>query len=447
MFYRFLVMFYTNKLGDNIEPNLNSQYWKFFDKHYMTIIDIEIKNFSNNIIKDIFSPFGNYFFSKVDNNFNPIEFFKNFENRTTIDKIQLSNEKLMLLDKLQDIENTVKYIKDNISNNNSALEYYLNKEIGKTLNSNNSNNSKIQNIEKNVLSHIYIKPIISLYIDKQNGDIAFNEQEHKYWNVKTNEFYKSVTGIIKPFIKPFDTDYFSKYEAIKRIKTNTFDDYKNKCGGYKNVVSNFEFEMNNIEKIKYEKLTIDVQKEWLDKSNKSSNQGTQIHKYKENLVKENNTYVYGGLTYQVLNKPKHYDLLEKKAYIIPEVLVYSHTYKLAGQIDLLMLDLSSIDKTFILADYKTNEKIDMQNNYNKMLSPLNHLDDCDYNKFNLQLNLYSFLVQETFNKDLICEKMDIIHLKQARQESVFENMELTEKIIPCKFMIKELKSILAGLNI
>ena len=55
-------------------------------------------------------------------------------------------------------------------------------------------------------------------IDKQNGNIAFNAECHKYWNV-TDESKKfiSVTTLIEKFGQPFDKDFWSAYKALEKL--------------------------------------------------------------------------------------------------------------------------------------------------------------------------------------------------------------------------------------
>ena len=45
----------------------------------------------------------------------------------------------------------------------------------------------------------------NIEITKQNGNIAFNEQSHKYWDVTNpSKKFTSVTTIIEKFGQPFD---------------------------------------------------------------------------------------------------------------------------------------------------------------------------------------------------------------------------------------------------
>ena len=54
--------------------------------------------------------------------------------------------------------------------------------------------------------------------DKINGDVAFLEGPHKYFNVKDPSItYISVTTLIEKYGKPYDKEFWSKYKALERI--------------------------------------------------------------------------------------------------------------------------------------------------------------------------------------------------------------------------------------
>ena len=56
-------------------------------------------------------------------------------------------------------------------------------------------------------------------IDKRNGNIAFNEAYHRYWNVNdASKKFISVTTLIEKFGQPFDKDFWSSYKALEFLK-------------------------------------------------------------------------------------------------------------------------------------------------------------------------------------------------------------------------------------
>ena len=68
-----------------------------------------------------------------------------------------------------------------------------------------------------------------------------------------------------------------------------------------------------------------------------------------------------------------------------EKMVFSMEYRLAGTIDAIF----QRGREILIVDWKTNEAIHKRNNFGQhFLPPANSLEDCEYNKYMLQLNLY-----------------------------------------------------------
>lgn len=76
---------------------------------------------------------------------------------------------------------------------------------------------------------------------------------------------------------------------------------------------------------------------------------------------------------------------------------------LAGQVDLIVKDTrpETLDKIYII-DYKTCKQLRLSSDYKKkMLDDFNHLDDCEFNHYSLQLSLYKMLYGNPVEKLLI----------------------------------------------
>ena len=55
-------------------------------------------------------------------------------------------------------------------------------------------------------------------ITKQNGNIAFVEETHKYFDVTNPEaVFTSVTTMIHEYTQPFDKDFWSAYKALEKL--------------------------------------------------------------------------------------------------------------------------------------------------------------------------------------------------------------------------------------
>jgi len=55
-------------------------------------------------------------------------------------------------------------------------------------------------------------------IDKQNGNVCFNEEQHLYWNIKDpNKTYTSVTTLIHTYVEKFDEIFWGYYKALEKL--------------------------------------------------------------------------------------------------------------------------------------------------------------------------------------------------------------------------------------
>ncbi len=98
--------------------------------------------------------------------------------------------------------------------------------------------------------------------------------------------------------------------------------------------------------------------------------------------------------------------------VYPEHLVYLKSVGLCGQADLVEIVNGDINIT----DYKTNKEIKEKGFTNwegitsKMYNPVNHLDDCNLNHYNLQLSIYAYIIKK-HNPKLKIGKLTIQHVK------------------------------------
>lgn len=255
-------------------------------------------------------------------------------------------------------------------------------------------------------------------IDKQYGDVAFNEEFHKYWDVrKSDRKFISVTTIIEEYANKFDDVFWSRYKALERVRPKEFSLMKSDMlRSHKIHVDLFGITEDELD-AEVEK----VRSEWKEENLKSTTRGTAIHADKENGMYEAigkgemplKKYGIGGKFECIRN---HSEMnLENGIY--PEYLIsMDHTYKgvtvsIAGQIDLLIKEGNTIH----IFDYKTNKKLDTKgffdfkkNTTQKMLPPLGKLEDCNMSHYNLQLSLYMYMMLKA-NSGFKAGMLRIVH--------------------------------------
>lgn len=165
--------------------------------------------------------------------------------------------------------------------------------------------------------------------------------------------------------------------------------------------------------------------------------GTHTHAYNEFLWRGGELYDYDKeavideFGYDVIAPV--WDKLKKicesfykkfKDRLIPiglEQIVGSRDYDIAGAIDFLAYS-KKLD-TIIIIDYKTNKKIEFESYKDKkMLYPLNHIPDCNYYHYCLQLAIYKFIL-EYETKLKIYNKKWLIWMNEANDDFVLYECE------------------------
>lgn len=254
-------------------------------------------------------------------------------------------------------------------------------------------------------------------IDKQNGPIAFSEDEHVYWNVDNNERYISVTTLIHKFTQPFDKDFWSAYKALEKLLPK--DSWAIEKKSLLNI-KKFDksiLDVYNISSDDFNAMQQSILDAWDAENRKSCERGTQIHLDIENSFydkpKDISLQKFGiGGKFECR---KDYPELDLEYGVYPEYLIYRTSddgiLKIAGQVDLIVKSGNEIT----IIDHKTNKKIDQKSGFNsatkstsKMKYPLNTLDDSNFWHYTLQLSTYAWMLQK-INPNFIIKDLILNH--------------------------------------
>lgn len=191
-------------------------------------------------------------------------------------------------------------------------------------------------------------------------DIVFHEDEHKY----TYNGYecRSVTTLLKDYKHIFDDVLI----AGKYAKKHGME-------------------------------LIDVLKNWDQIREKSGTIGTEVHRYAEMKFLQK-AYIPHWYEYdppmQLLTYVDNF-YQDTKNKLIPvklEFVIGSFDKRLCGMIDKLFWNVKA--KELQIWDYKTSKKIETSSPFkNKMRNGLQHLDDCEYNTYSLQLGIYKKIIE------------------------------------------------------
>lgn len=194
----------------------------------------------------------------------------------------------------------------------------------------------------------------------KGAKIIFDEDNHTYVNEDTGFIYKSVSRVIGEY-KNFDRKTISERTALKRG-------------------------------VSVESLL----SEWDEKRDRSAVFGTRFHKAIELLDRENIVNPEDSDIEALIRKTKL--LLSSYKMQWCEQQFASDEYGVCGTADKPVKRFNGVLDIF---DYKTNTEkgIEYCNNYNTyMKAPFNHLEDCNYNHYSLQLSIYAYIAETEYNQ-------------------------------------------------
>ena len=264
-------------------------------------------------------------------------------------------------------------------------------------------------------------------IDKQNGNVAFSENSHTYWNVDDNEKYISVTTLIGRYENEFDKDFWSAYKALERLIPA--ESWKIEKKSLLNT-RKFDKEILNvydISELDFNKAQQGILDEWQYENKVSCDRGTKIHAQLEKSMYEAGANVslkkFGLGGSFVCDKGRTSLDLENGVY--PEYLISrispDGVLRLAGQIDLLV---KKGNKIWII-DWKTNKKIEKNSFFDsksrkstKMKYPLNNIEDCNFWHYTLQLSTYAWMI-EKLNPDFEIQGLIMVHYDHNNKQTVY----------------------------
>lgn len=288
-------------------------------------------------------------------------------------------------------------------------------------------------------------------ITKMNGNMAFEEEAHIYYDVTEPEKkFVSVTTLIHSFTQPYDSQFWSAYKALEKLINA--DDFKIEK---KSLLKTKKFdetilEAYDIDIDRFNKEQQAILDAWDLENRRSCERGTKIHAELENSFYKKAhgidlaKYQIGGKFECVKDKTE----LDLENGVYPEYLISRVSpdgrLRIAGQIDLLIKKGNKI----IIGDWKTNKEIKMKSYYDrekrsseKMKYPLNNLDDVNYWHYTLQLSTYAWMVQQ-LNPEFEIEDLVLVHFDHNDNMTVYHLPYLKDEVIRMLFFYKK-ESVLA----
>lgn len=192
---------------------------------------------------------------------------------------------------------------------------------------------------------------------KKAKEPIFNEELHRYIDPDDGFVYRNVTSWLENFKPHFDFDTISQAVA-RRDKVDVQQ----------------------------------VREDWNKKKVTSANFGTNFHKIFEQYYTTGK--IIDNKFNNVINEFDSLNLLDfKNKQINFEKRVFNRDIGIAGTSDIISV---SKNGTFDIADFKTNKRFRFEgvsrNDY-YLLPPINHLPNCEYFLYSLQLTMYAMLYE------------------------------------------------------
>jgi len=161
----------------------------------------------------------------------------------------------------------------------------------------------------------------------------------------------------------------------------------------------------------------EIQWIWKNKADRSCDVGTAYHKVQEAELLSCETVDISGEEFMV-QAPIEEEGVKKapeqkleNGWIYPEHMVYLKTVGVCGQVDYVEVANNILN----VRDYKTNQKIETESYFNPysgtskmMLTPVSHLEDCNFQAYSLQLSMYAYMMLK-HNPQLSVGKLIIEH--------------------------------------
>ena len=273
---------------------------------------------------------------------------------------------------------------------------------------------------------------------KENNGVIFEEEGHKYYDKNNPEqTYTSVTTLIHSYVQEFDKQFWSSFKALEKLLPKDAWNIEKKSLLNTKKFDKVLLELHGINENDFNREQQGILDEWDNENRKSCDRGTKIHADLENSFYEKkkdislSKFEIGGK----FECRKDYSELDIENGVYPEYLISRVSedgkLRIAGQIDLLVKKGNKI----IIADWKTNKKIDTKSYFNnktktsvKMKFPLNNLDDVNYWHYTLQLSTYAWMIQKV-NPEFIIEDLVLVHFDHSDNMTVYHLPYLKEEVI------------------
>lgn len=243
--------------------------------------------------------------------------------------------------------------------------------------------------------------------DPRGVEINFDEATHRYWSVLTEKVPILSKAAIRAGSSPFpsflpgfgeEKPQEPQPEQQQTMDVNVVVNYVSGTRFVNHFFPPFDPD-GRIAEATARKRGISVEQlkfEWKQNSAAACEYGTRVHEtaedtfyrreYRNSPRDQREMAVFTHARNTAMYIMEHFNVMGV------EQIVFDIQYQLAGSIDLLAQ--SKKDGVIWIFDHKTNKKIDRTSRYGtKGLYPIEHIDDCEFNHYALQLSTYEMILR------------------------------------------------------
>jgi hypothetical protein len=210
----------------------------------------------------------------------------------------------------------------------------------------------------------------------RDARIEFIEKTHDYIIDGKVKAPRSVTKLVHQFQETFDAP-----KIIVKMKNGKKWHLKRKA-----YLTQEGTEMTNEQ----------IEAKWEANRIVASSRGTLMHFHVEMFM--NGSQVHGPHSTEFGYFQQFYREFMMTRGIVPvrtELSVFHTGLGCAGQLDLLAKYEGT--ESYVILDWKRSKEIKHDNFFQKMLPPLAHLDECNFNTYSLQLNMYKYILESEYD--------------------------------------------------
>ncbi len=266
--------------------------------------------------------------------------------------------------------------------------------------------------------------------------VYFYDKNHQYIRDDGIE-YTSVSRLVDPYKEKFDDVFCSIRRAFRNYDESLYTKAKEKYH-YNDplIINELQGYVNDdlLKEILHNAFSLRI--EWKEKGITSSDEGTEMHYYKERIDELNGYKInpLDGRKYKVIPRPRsdEYDNMDimdeilkmKEDVCILEAMIVDHDSLIGGQEDVVFLKYMGAGH-FIgtQMDYKTDEEINMKSffskGFKKMKYPLGYFMDCNFNHYAIKMSLYAVMLEK---KKIKIVKNVLEHVQDIENSNYFYPM-------------------------